>query len=178
MHKPLGLITTTTLARVVDRHLLRAVQHRADLSFWDGLGMVFPIRETPWKLFHLKLSMQPNWELPPLLLEWAKEPLLTFSGWIWDCWLQIFMEKVTLPTLLAEVWAHPLATLVAPRKSLLAICWLTWVMCAAELSPELPTEHRFPQTFQVALALNQESCSEPTAHSLLKTPCKCKHSVR
>lgn len=51
MHKPLGLITSTTLARVVDRHLLRAAQHRADLSFWDGLGMVLPKRETPWRVF-------------------------------------------------------------------------------------------------------------------------------
>lgn len=43
-------------------------------------------------------------------------------------------------------------------------------MCAPEMSPELYRTHRLPQTFQVALAVNQESCSKPTAYRPLKNP--------
>lgn len=177
-HKPLGLITSTTRARVVDRHLLGAAQHRADLSFWDGLGMVLPKRETPWKVFPSQAFYAAKLGAPTTASGMSKGAALNIL------WLDL---RLLAPDICGKNGpAHIACRGTSPpsnhaggtKEELLAICWWTWVMCAAEVSPELPTEHRLTQTFQVALALNQESCSEPTTHSPLKTPCKCKHSVR
>lgn len=117
MHKPLGLITSTTLARVVDRHLLRAAQHRTDLSFWEGLGMVLPKRETPCKVFPSRASYAAKLGAPTTASGMSKGAALNILWHDLRLLAPDIRGEVALPTLFVEVQAHPLATLVAPRKN-------------------------------------------------------------
>lgn len=66
---------------------------------------------------------------------------------------------------------------VLPRRAPLAFCPCRREPYVQQKGASLSSPPRLPQTFQVPLALSQESLSEPTAYSPLKTLCKCKHSL-